>query len=110
MLSGSEDGTISVWDAESGAELAVLCRHESGVIASRTARTDGGSQAAHGTERSACGKSKAVPKSPSCVAMSGVNSIAYSPDGRRIASSSVDGTVRVWDTESGAEVISSRDS
>jgi WD40 repeat protein len=36
--------------------------------------------------------------------MNGVDSVSYSPDGRRIASGSLDRTVRVWDTQSGAEL------
>jgi WD40 repeat protein len=34
-----------------------------------------------------------------------VNGMAFSPNGQRIASSSADGTIRVWDTTSGKEVV-----
>jgi len=36
----------------------------------------------------------------------GVNSVAYSPNGLLLASSSSDGEVRVWDTQTGVETIS----
>ncbi len=34
----------------------------------------------------------------------GINRIAWSPDGRRIASPSLDGTARIWDAETGKEI------
>ena len=33
-----------------------------------------------------------------------VNSVAYSPDGRTVVSGSYDGTIRIWDAQTGAAV------
>lgn len=37
-----------------------------------------------------------------------VSSIAFGPDGKKIISGGLDGSVRVWDAETGAELITFR--
>src|SRR5205823_8341995 len=34
-----------------------------------------------------------------------VNSVAYSPDGKRLASGSTDGTIKVWEADTGQETL-----
>jgi WD40 repeat protein len=60
LASTSDDGTVRLWDAASGAAAAVLRGHEGGI-----------------------------------------DSCAWSSDGRVLASASDDGTVRLWDVTSG---------
>jgi WD40 repeat protein/serine/threonine protein kinase len=38
----------------------------------------------------------------------GVETVAFSPDGRRIVSGSADSTIKVWDTDSGSELMTLR--
>ena len=101
IASGSEDKSLRVWDATSGAIMATLKGHSDYVTS--VAYSPDGKYIASGS----CDKSLRVwdAMSGTCVAtleghLDYVRSVAYSPDGKYIASGSWDNSVRVWDAES----------
>ncbi|MFZ9753320.1 MAG: WD40 repeat domain-containing protein, partial [Cyanobium sp.] len=105
LASGGSDGTVRVWEAASGRELAVLEGHK-GLVRSVSWSSDGQLLASGGEEGTvrlwdaASGCELAVlegHKEP-------VMSVAWSADGQRLASGGSDGTVRLWDKASGREL------
>ena len=108
LASSGNDGTVRLWDAESGRELRSHLGHKSMVL-SVSWSGDGRRLASSGDDgmvrlweaefggelRSLAGHKKGL-----------VWSVSWSPDGRRLASSGEDGTVRLWDAESGRELRS----
>jgi WD40 repeat protein len=101
----SADGTIWIWDVESGKVLQQLSENF-GPIRSITYSPDGKHLAlasAYGTARIwdvQSGKELQQFSGDS----GGIWSVTYSPDGKRLASISDDGTVRIWDVESGKKL------
>ncbi len=110
IASGSQDHTVQVWDASTGATLFTYRGHSNGVNA--VAWSPDGGRIASGAGDSgkgdytvqvwdaSTGATLFTYRSHSDI----VWAIAWSPDGRRIASGSADKTVQVWDAVGGDSV------
>jgi WD40 repeat protein len=108
IVSGSEDKTVRVWDATSGAQLHCLRGHE-GAVWSAAFSPDGEHIISGSTDRTLCvwDASNGALLHRLRGHKDSVLRVSFSPDGRRIVSGSFDLTVRVWDAASGSciEVI-----
>jgi WD40 repeat protein/serine/threonine protein kinase len=126
IVSGSWDETLKIWDVETGREVRTLRGHKAEVT-SVAFSPDGKRIVSGSAQRDRTVKIWDAETGNEVMTLSGhrgaVHSVAYSPDGRRIASVSVDqrvavlmdgrrivspddkGTLKVWDAESGIEVI-----
>jgi WD40 repeat protein len=104
IASASADGTVRIWDANTGREGLVLEGHADSVNGV-TFSPDGtriASASADNTVRvwdAGTGREGLVLEGHADY----VTGVAFSPDGTRIASASSDGTARVWDANTGRE-------
>jgi WD40 repeat protein len=111
ILSISDAAGVQIWDAQSGIEIAALGLNTFVPGGFAAYSPDGSHVAAIVEARPFAGVKVWDARNGSEIANlkePGVVSIAYSPDGFRIASGSSYGTVKVWDAGSGAEVATLR--
>jgi eukaryotic-like serine/threonine-protein kinase len=105
IASGSQDGTVKVWDAHTG-KAALTLKGHNGPVYSVAFSADGKRIASGSEDRTVkvwdarTGQKTFTLKGNG----NGVTSVAFSADGKRILSAS--GTVKVWDAETGQEAFS----
>ncbi len=89
ILTASWDGTLRIWEAETGKSIKTIEAHMGRKVIP-------GPQTGVGP--------KPAGNQPERFEGRGVRDASFSPDGKRIVSGGVDGAIRVWDTETGKEI------
>jgi WD40 repeat protein/serine/threonine protein kinase len=113
LASGGGDGILRVWDAATGQEILSVKAHAgpAGRAAiRRVAFSDDGRRLATGASTERTVKVWDATTGRELLTLKGhagyVEGLAFSPDGRRIASAARDGMVRLWDAATGKELSS----
>ncbi|KAF7979694.1 hypothetical protein HWV62_41711 [Athelia sp. TMB] len=105
IASGSDDGSIHIWDAETGLLVVGPIKEHASYIYSVAFSPDGHTVASGSSNGIVCfwdAETGALAVGPFKGHTDTVYSVAFSPDGLRLASGSADRTVRMWNTATGA--------
>ncbi len=105
LACAGDDGTVRLWDPQTGAELRTLTGHQSGVLGVAFS-ADGGVLASAGDDGTVrlWDPQTGAELRTLTGHQSGVLGVAFSAGGGVLASASDDGTVRLWDPQTGAEL------
>ncbi|KAJ7176322.1 hypothetical protein C8R43DRAFT_975442 [Mycena crocata] len=104
IISGADDKTVCVWDAESGALLAGPCSSHKRYVNSVAYSPDGARIVSGSDDGNICvwdALTGEIVGWPFEGQNGYITSVSFSPDGKRIASGSTDSTIFMWDAETG---------
>jgi DNA-binding beta-propeller fold protein YncE/tRNA A-37 threonylcarbamoyl transferase component Bud32 len=102
IASSSSDRTVKVWDAGSGQETLTFKGHK-GWVASVAFSPDGGHIASSADNAVKVWDVASGQETLAIEGLSGAGSVAFSPDGRRVAHGGR--AIQVWDVASGQEIL-----
>ena len=107
LATGSEDGSVKVWDSSSGALLQTFPGGHTGIVWNVVYSPDGTRLATANADGT--GKVWDAATGKELLTLTGhanqVKDIAFSLDGKQLITSSDDGSVKIWDAATGKELL-----